>query len=87
MTSHLSGKTGEGPSYAQGTWHLGVPDVTALSGPLPDTRWLKVKGVVGGRARSHCSPSGQKLKGEARGGGNRAREELIFDDQIGQGDQ
>lgn len=36
--------------------------------------------------RSNYSHSGQKLKGEARGG-NRAREELIFDDLIGQKDQ
>ena len=84
LTSHLLGKAGESPSdLPVCTWFFRVPNVTALSCPLPDTRVLKVKGVMGGGARSHCSPSGQKLKGEAREGGNRAREELIFDDQIG----
>lgn len=43
--------------------------------------------MMGGGARSNRSHSGQKLKGEAREGGNRAGEELIFDDQIGQRDK
>lgn len=53
-------------------WFFGVPEATALSCPLPEMRVLKVKAAVQGRGKSHHSHSGQKLKGEAREGGNRA---------------